>query len=141
MNGDVCRDSRALARKPPVYFFPLFLMPWLPVFRGPFFPFADEAISLRAFSSRSACQYSSVRGRRYGAFGYRGGSVPALFFSWYARSSSSRSFTAFFAALRGLALPPGCASDVSESRGASGEDGSAAYHHVLDHPFLLIFVG
>lgn len=32
--------------------------------------------------------------------------VPALFFSWKARSSSSSSLFAFLAALRGLAFPP-----------------------------------
>lgn len=32
--------------------------------------------------------------------------VPALFFSWKARSSSSSSLVAFLAALRGLAFPP-----------------------------------
>lgn len=33
-----------------IYFLPLFLMPWVPVFKGPFPP-ALAAISLRAFSS------------------------------------------------------------------------------------------
>ena len=41
-----------------LYFFPLFLIPWLPLFSGPFLPLAAAAISLRAFSSgiAGACQ-------------------------------------------------------------------------------------
>lgn len=62
------------------YFFPDFLIPCCPAFRGPF-PFAFSAISLFAFAS-------------------------AFNFSRYAISSSSSSFFSFLGALRGLAFPP-----------------------------------
>lgn len=43
----LCHGCRTLCRP---YFLPLFLMPWVPVLRGPLPP-ALAAISLRAFSS------------------------------------------------------------------------------------------
>lgn len=43
--------SSLLALERVAYFLPLFLMPWLPVFRGPFLPPADLASSSRAFLS------------------------------------------------------------------------------------------
>lgn len=64
------------------HFFPLFLIPWDPVFSGPLVPFVLAARSAFAFAS-------------------------ALCFSRNALSSSSISpLGAFFGAFRGFALPP-----------------------------------
>ena len=43
------------ARAAPVYFFPLFLMPWEPVLRGPLLPFVFAANSALAFASTRRC--------------------------------------------------------------------------------------
>ncbi len=45
--------SHSIAAPSPrdIYFLPLFLMPWAPVFRGPLLPLALSASSFRAFSS------------------------------------------------------------------------------------------
>lgn len=68
--------------------------------RGPLPALA--ASSFLAFSSVTACQYA---GPSYAET--LTDALPALFFSRKALSSSSSSRLSFFAALRGLALPPG----------------------------------
>ena len=64
--------------------------------------------------------------------------VPALCFSWYAKSSSSSSLVAFLGAFKGLALPPGftsCQRDVSlwDVDGGAMQI-SKTYHLCLRHP-------
>jgi hypothetical protein len=44
-------SQRNPSPRPLVHFFPLFLIPWLPVLRGPLLPFAFAAISALALAS------------------------------------------------------------------------------------------
>lgn len=131
------RQSRSRSN-PPVYFFPLFLIPWLPVFRGPFFPFADAAISLRAFSSRSACQSVLVHSRRSlrrvrGPREKRTGPLLLL-------ERQVVLVEVLHGLLRGLERL-GLAACLCQmlARAAEGQAvrirAEEAYHHVLDHPF------
>ncbi len=88
-----------------IHFFPDFLIPWLPVFSGPL-PLALSSKSffaLASIDSEGNVLAASNLARK--ATNVKG-NVPALCFSLKARSSSSRSFFSFLAALRGLTLPP-----------------------------------
>ena len=89
LNKDNLVACHALANHALVYFFPDFLIPCCPAFRGPFFP-ATLAISSRAFLSSQKSVLTSV------SFCFPVCDAPACCLALNALSSSSSSFCCFF---------------------------------------------
>lgn len=103
--------THAFGKRCPFYFFPLFLIPCWPAFRGPL-PLALSAISLRALSSKKNPKWRVLVSDGYdgldSVFEVGGAyDVPAAFLALNAISSSSMSFFSFLGAFNGLTLPPG----------------------------------
>lgn len=115
-----------------LYFFPDFLIPCCPAFKGPF-PFAFSAIALLAFASATWLVVGSdqlllpnyVAGEGFNT-------IPAFTFSRKAMSSSSNSFFSFFGAFKGLTFPPIC--DVQQLlHGLTGTRAGRTFSAVTAH--------